>query len=89
MSEATHRRLFLIFLGALLCAVLALNLLTPFAADDYFYAFSFATGERIVSLRQLIPSLIAHGQIMNGRYAPHFFVQLFTMLPDFVFEFLD
>ncbi len=70
-------------LGALM---LMLNLLTPMICDDYRYAFSFATGERLTGAGQILPSLAAHGHVLNGRYAPHFFVQLFAMLPEVCFD---
>ena len=73
----------LCLMGALM---LLLNLLTPMICDDYRYAFSFATGERITGVGEIIPSLAAHGHVLNGRYAPHFFVQLFAMLPEICFD---
>lgn len=66
--------------------MLLLNLLTPMICDDYRYAFSFATGERITGMGEIFPSLAAHGHVLNGRYAPHFFVQLFAMLPEICFD---
>ncbi len=76
--------LFVVFAGMLL-----LNLLTPLLADDYLYSFSFATGERITNIAQIIPSLAAHAIKMNGRLVPHFFVQLFTLLPRWVFAIVN
>ncbi|NLO86788.1 MAG: hypothetical protein GX096_15375 [Clostridiales bacterium] len=69
--------------------VLILNCLTPMAVDDYTYAFSFESGERISSLSEIISSLHAHLYEMNGRVVPHFFVHLFTMLPRIVFSFVN
>ena len=86
MAETTEKRVFLLFLCGLFLALLALNVLTPFLADDYTYAFSFADGARIAGVGQLPASLAAHGREMNGRYAPHFFVQLFTLLPGWLFD---
>lgn len=68
-----------------LCMLL-FNILTPMICDDYRYAFSFATGERITGVFEILPSLAAHGHVLNGRYAPHFFVQLFAMLPEMLFD---
>ena len=85
-SPQWQKRLFIAALLLLYLLMLALNLFTPFGMDDYYYAFSCLTGERMTRLDQLIPSLIAHGKVMNGRYAAHFFVQLFAMLPNFVFD---
>ena len=86
ISPQGSKRLFIASLLLLYLLMLALNLYTPFGMDDYYYAFSCLTGERMTRLNQLIPSLIAHGKVMNGRYAAHFFVQLFAMLPNFIFD---
>ena len=69
--------------------MLFFNLLTPMICDDYRYAFSFATGERISGVGEILPSLAAHGHVLNGRYAPHFFVQLFAMLPGICFDMVN
>lgn len=66
----------LIFLLLFYC-----NLKTRLIADDYSYSFSFADGQRMVSFSQLIPSMVAHRQKVNGRIIAHFLVQLFLMLP--------
>lgn len=86
MRETTERKLYYALAALLFLTMLLLNLLTPFAADDYFYSYSFATGERIQSVWEIFPSLLAHGRELNGRYAPHFFVQLFTMWPEWIFD---
>ena len=66
--------------------MLLLNCLTPLLADDFTYCFSFATGERIERIRDIIPSMAAHRVVCNGRVIAHFLVQLFLMLPKFVFD---
>ena len=67
-----------IFLTAVL--MLMLNRLTPMLVDDYRYCFSFVKGRpRMVSLSQLIPSMQAHYQSMNGRVITHGIVQLILM----------
>jgi hypothetical protein len=78
-----------LILAVTFTGMLALNLLTPLLADDYLYAFSFATGERITSVGDIFPSLAAHAATMNGRLTPHFFVQLFVMLPRWIFAILN
>ena len=72
---------FLFFLG--------LNILTPLVSDDYRYAFSFATGERIVSFWQIFPSLYEHYFVMHGRTAVHFFTQLMLLIGKPVFNVLN
>lgn len=69
---------FLFFLG--------LNFLTPLVSDDYHYAFSFATDERITSFWQIFPSLYEHYFVMHGRTAVHFFTQLFMLVGKPVFN---
>ena len=65
---------------------LLLNILTPLVSDDYRYAFSFATDERITSVWQIFPSLYTHYFVMHGRTAVHFFTQLFMLLGKPVFN---
>lgn len=84
-----RKAIFILLLVAIACYILIMNQLTPYSSDDYFYSYSFADGERITSLSQVIPSLLAHGVQMNGRYAPHFFVQVFTMLPQLSFDIIN
>ncbi len=68
---------------------LLLNVLTPLVSDDYRYAFSFATDERITSVWQIFPSLYEHYFVMHGRTAVHFFTQLFMLLGKPVFNVLN
>lgn len=77
---------FYLLIVLLFVLMLVLNALTPWIADDYHYAFSFATGERLTSVRQILPSLMEHTRVMNGRFTPHLLVQLFTLLPWWVFD---
>lgn len=86
MSFAKSKTVFCLLLAVLFCVMLVLNVLTPMAADDYRYAFSFATGERLSSVADIFPSLAAHMTVMNGRMTPHFLLHLFTMLPHAVFD---
>lgn len=74
----------MLFLFMLLC-----NMLTLRFVDDYQYAFSFSSGERIAGIRDIFESLAAHRYIMNGRLIPHFFVHLFCALPLWVFDIVN
>ena len=65
------------------------NYLTPFFYDDYRYAYSFATGERIVSVSQIFESLQTHYYTMNGRLLLHFFAHLFCMLDGLIFDIVN
>lgn len=63
-----------------------LNIYTPLFADDYSYSFSFATGDRITSVSDIIESQIAHYGNTNGRFVTHFFAQLFLLMGKPVFN---
>ena len=73
--------------AALVCLwMLLLNVLTPYIADDFTFAYAFDTGLRLHSLPQLIKSLAYHYYEWSGRVVVKFFAQGFTMLPKFVFD---
>lgn len=65
------------------------NYLTPLAADDYWYTNSFATGERIKSVKDIFQSLYAHYFQMNGRMVTHFLAHLFLMFDKQVFNLVN
>lgn len=74
-------------LFAIIFAVMLIfSLLSPLAADDYTYCFSFATGERISNISMIIESMVAHRSSMNGRVISHGLVQLLLMLPKPIFD---
>ena len=76
---------FALIAATVFVAMLVLNLLTPMIADDYRYAYRFDTLTRLQSVWDIFPSLAAHASILNGRYVPHFFVQLFLLMPRPIF----
>lgn len=76
-------------LGALFLFALLYNILTPRIADDFMYSLSFATGEHLAGLSDMIHSMIEHGNGVNGRYFSHFFAHLFLTLPDPVFDLVN
>lgn len=86
MTYKRKKWCFFSLLALLFLLMFLMNALSPWIADDYFYAFSFATNEKLSSFWDIFPSLKAHASIMNGRYTPHFLVQLFTLLPWWVFD---
>ena len=83
------RRWFGIVLACTFLVLLVLNFLTPMLADDYIYLYSFETQVRITSVKDIFQSMVAHATIMNGRVIPHFFNQLFLMLPSPIFKSLN
>lgn len=66
------------FVGVLFLYLL--NYYTPLYADDYNYAYSFATGKRIQTLSEIFPSMKAHYYQMNGRLVLHAIAQVFLMI---------
>lgn len=73
-----------IFVGIFLLILLC-NSLTKLVADDFCYKFSWENGEQITNVWQIFPSMLAHWHSINGRLVTHFFVQLFLLMPKFVF----
>lgn len=68
------------------CVILAMNVLTPLMMDDYDYSFSWATGERIAGVGDILASQWAHYAIWGGRSVTHFLAQLFLYLGKPVFN---
>lgn len=69
--------------------MLLFNHLSPFFYDDFRYAYSFATGERINSISQIFESLNAHYYTMNGRLFLHFFAHFFCMVDGWIFDIVN
>ena len=65
------------------------NRMTLYLFDDFLYLYSFADKTRITSIAQIFPSMAAHIQTMNGRTMAHFLVQLFMLLPMWVFDLVN
>ncbi len=70
---------------AVFAGMFALTLLTPMIADDYNYAFIWATDIRIGNLGDIWNSMRAHRIFTNGRVFAHGFVQLFSLTPRWIF----
>lgn len=75
--------------AAVFLVMLALNLLTPYVADDYTFAFSYATGERLGSLWDVLVSQWHHYFHWSGRFLIKCLAQGFTLLPKAVFDLLN
>ncbi len=83
MTQRQDKRqnvLFWAILAAFYLLMLLLNAITPLISDDYRYCFSFATEERITSVWQIFPSLVAHYTTQHGRIFVHFFAHLMLLL---------
>lgn len=84
------RYLFLLFILAIAAILIyKLNAITPLALDDRDYSFSFATGERITCLRDVLESQRAHYSYMNGRFVTHTFAQVFLLLGKPIFNVIN
>lgn len=70
-------------------AMLALNCLTPYVADDYTFSFSYATGERLTGLWDVLQSQWYHYFHWSGRFIIKCLAQFFTVLPKGVFDLLN
>ena len=66
-----------------------LNYYTPLYADDYSYSFSFLTGEKMTSISQIVSSQIGHYHRINGRSITHALAQVFILVGDDVFNYLN
>lgn len=85
----TSKKAQFVLIVSMFAVMLALNMLTKLVSDDFQYSFSFVDEERITKLSQIIPSVIAHGKLVNGRYFSHAVAQLFIMLPPIVFDLVN
>ena len=85
----TSNKAHVLVLLSIFAVMLVFNILTEKIADDFTYSFSFATGETIGSFGDLIDSMKAHGEILNGRYFSHSLVQLLLLLPPIVFDLIN
>lgn len=63
------------------------NNLSPLCIDDFGYAFSRATDERITNFIELISSVNAFSA--NGRYIACFLIQLFLIFPKVLFNIVN
>ncbi len=63
-----------------------LNAHTPLMMDDYDYSFSWATGERLAGVGDILASQAVHYRIWGGRSVTHFLAQLFLYLGKPVFN---
>lgn len=75
-----------LFYIALFAFIFLCNALTLKVADDFNYCFSWADKSRITGVMDIIPSMAAHANTMNGRLVAHAVAQFFLMLPDWIFD---
>lgn len=88
--------------AAVFALMLVCNFHTGLIADDFSYLFNFGddwywydppypapTASRITRVGQILWSMECHRSCMNGRVIAHFFVQLFLLLPKWIFNILN
>lgn len=85
MSRAEKMKTAAVLLSVFVLMLL-LNIHTPLMMDDYDYSFSWATGERLAGISDIIASQAAHYQLWGGRSVTHFLAQLFLYLGKPVFN---
>lgn len=94
--------LLLVMNAAVFALMLVCNFHTGLIADDFSYLFNFGddwywydppypapTASRITRVGQILWSMECHRSCMNGRVIAHFFVQLFLLLPKWIFNILN
>lgn len=89
MNPRKDKRITALILLLIFALMLGCNFMTEEVADDFSYHFSWITGFRIRSIPEIIPSMINHARVTNGRVVAHFFVQLFEMLPKPIFNLVN
>ena len=85
----TNRKITALVYGAIFLIIFLCNFLTPYLVDDFNYRLSFATKEPLERVWEIIPSMAAHAQSMNGRLTAHSLVQLFMLMPRIVFDLVN
>ena len=74
----------LIFLAAFILLVFAaqflFNYLTPMSADDYSASYACDTRIKLTEFNQLLPSIKAHYQTINGRVVNHYIASIFSLI---------
>ena len=75
-----------LFLFAVFAVISILSWMTPLVADDYNYAFSWATRGRVSDFWEMYFSMATHRKMTNGRVFAHGWVSLFMMWPKWVFS---
>lgn len=92
-DDSLFRAALLLVFGAVFILMLYCNFHTSLIADDYAYlydsTYSFATFSRITNVFQIFPSMQYHRIVVNGRVISHFLVQLFLMMPKWVFNIVN
>ena len=79
----------LVLFAAVFGVMFLLSLWTPLIADDYNYAFGYASDSRISSLRDIWESMKWHRKLLNPRVIAHGCLSMVLMYPRWVFAALN
>ena len=79
-KKMPHPYLWIVCLACIGVVFYSLMVFTPLFADDLIYHLIWGTQQPIESVRDIFISLYHHYLQNNGRFVPHFFVQLFDSI---------
>lgn len=72
--------LYLFFIAGVCITFCFMMFCTPYYSDDFHYNLITGTSEKVRSLGDILTSQYYHYLLVNGRFVPHFFIQLFDGL---------
>ncbi len=81
--------LFLLILLLILVILFRLTSLTPLLMDDFDYSFSWATGERLAGVSDVLASQAVHWKLWGGRSVAHTLAQFFLLMGKPLFNALN
>lgn len=87
-SEAVRGVIFIALLAMIGLSMYLLNAHMPVILDDFDFAISWATGEKLASIADIVASQVVHYRTWGGRLV-QFFSQLFMYWGDGVFNVLN
>ena len=77
MSMKDNKYLYFGYLLVIGIVFYLMNVFTPLCVDDWHYNFIYGTDTPIKTIGDVLYSQYLHYFSMNGRFVPHFFVQIF------------
>lgn len=85
-STCLQDKLFLAIIGVIGAVMFVFNCLTPLIADDFTFAFSYRTGQRLTGLWDVLQSQWTHYFTWSGRFVVKSLDQWFTIQPKLLFN---
>lgn len=86
--RVVYRRRWALTVAILFISFLAMNVLTPYIADDYGNLPKYME-ERTTSFAEIIDSARQSYQNWGGRFVASLFTALFVGIPAYIFDFLN